>query len=164
MSAYSASLAIQNVMVRRTALYAQPVWFPEDMTIGEDLDLWFRLAIDNPVAFIMEILSCYRRHDSNITNNLQRFSEGSLNVHEKNLLRGANLLTKQEKKTYMSKLSADHFHYGYYLYQNMEMKSARREYMRSLRLHSTGKTLFALFKTFIPAKLIKSYKVLYQGK
>ncbi|GAB7026150.1 glycosyltransferase family 2 protein [Geotalea toluenoxydans] len=156
MSAHCPSLAIQNVMVRRSALEAQSTWFPEDMKIGEDLDLWFRLALNTPMACIMEPLSYYRRHDSNITNNLSGYFKGSLEVHEKNLKRSAKLLTKQEKDIYKSKISAQHFHYGYYLYRNMDMKSARQEYMSSLGLQPTRKALFALLKTFIPARVIKS--------
>ncbi|WP_243373871.1 glycosyltransferase [Geotalea sp. SG265] len=156
MSAHCTTLAIQNVMVRRSALHAQEIWFPEDMTIGEDIDLWFRLALVNPMGCILEPLSYYRRHDSNITNDLGGFFRGSLYVHEKNLARGGKLLTREEKKIYQGKIADQHFHYGYYLYRNMDMKSARLEYLRSLRLRPSGRAFFAFTKTFMPARLIRS--------
>jgi glycosyltransferase involved in cell wall biosynthesis len=160
MSAHCTTLAIQNVMVRRSTLHTQTTWFPEDMAIGEDIDLWFRLALTNSMAFIMEPLSYYRRHDSNITNDLESYFRGSLAVHEKNLARGRKLLTKRERSVYRDKISAQHFHYGYYLYRNMDMGTARREYHRAWSLSPSPRTLLAFLKTFVPTGMIRSCRLL----
>ncbi len=158
MSVYCTSVAIQNIMLRRSCLQSEPIWFSEELTIGEDIDLWFRLAIRNRLACLYEPLSYYRRHDDNMTNNMEGYFKGSLEVYETNLRRGYNLFTEDEKLDYKSKISGQHFHYGYYLYANLDMKSARREYLSALKLRSTSKTMLALLKTFIPAKIVKSCK------
>lgn len=160
MSVYCTSMAIQNVMLRRSCLEAQPVWFPENMTIGEDIDLWFRLALSNRMACLYEVLSCYRRHDNNITNDMNMYFQGSLEVYEKNLQRGDSLFTEQEKEAYKGKISGQHFHYGYYLFRKLDFSSARKEYLKALKLKSSRKTLTAYLKTFLPRVIVKSYQYL----
>ena len=39
MTTRMAAIATMTVMIRRTALFAEPVWFPEDWVAGEDLEI-----------------------------------------------------------------------------------------------------------------------------
>ncbi len=158
MSVYSASLAIPNVMVRRSCLDAQAVWFPEDTAIGEDVDLWFRLALSNRLACIFECLSYYRRHDNNITNHMEGYLKGSIQVHGRNLKRGLKLLTKTEIKEYEKKILTMHWHYGYLLYSKYETSLARHQFMNALKIKFSTKAFIALLKTMLPVSFIKLYK------
>ncbi|WP_271008695.1 glycosyltransferase family 2 protein [Paucibacter sp. B51] len=49
-----------SVAVRRDFLQAQAVCFPVGESMGEDLDLWFRLVEQQPVAYAEQILALYR--------------------------------------------------------------------------------------------------------
>jgi hypothetical protein len=145
-------------MVRRSCIYAQDIWFPEDMTIGEDIDLWFRLARTRRFAYLDETLSYYRQHETSITHDMGRYLKGSIAVHRKNLERGTGILTPFERKKYETKIRALHWHYGYLLFSNYEMSAARREFAQALRLEFTNKAMIALLKTLVPTTVIRYYK------
>ena len=51
-----------SVLVRRSRLQREKGPFAEDLAIGEDLDLWFRLVASGQVAYIDRVLSSYRLH------------------------------------------------------------------------------------------------------
>ncbi len=158
MSAYFASVLVSAVMIRRSCLLSLTVWFPENIVIGEDIDLWFRLALTNRFAYLDEPLSHYRQHDNSITRDMSIYLKGSIQVHLRNLERGRNLLTEQEKKKYQAKIRALHWHYGYLLYSNYQMSHARREYFSALKLAFSVKAFIALLKTMLPVSLVKICK------
>lgn len=158
MSAYYATILMSAVMMRKSCLATEEVWFPEDMAIGEDIDLWFRLALKNKYAYIDEPLSYYRQHDSSITHDMARYLEGSIHVHRKNLNRGMTLLTDMERDKYAAKIRALHWHYGYLLYSNFQMRSARQQYTSALKLQFSTKAFIALIKTMLPVSFIRLYK------
>jgi glycosyltransferase involved in cell wall biosynthesis len=58
----------QSVVIRRSALDAVGL-FDEAYRIGEDWDLWLRLAARYPVDFIPDVVAMRRQHGENITNN-----------------------------------------------------------------------------------------------
>jgi len=58
----------QSVLIRRRALDTVGL-FDESYRIGEDWDLWLRLAARYPVDFIPDVVAMRRQHAQNITNN-----------------------------------------------------------------------------------------------
>jgi glycosyltransferase involved in cell wall biosynthesis len=158
MSAYCATILMSAPLLKRACLDSQLVWFPEFMTIGEDIDLWFRLALVYGFAYLDESLSCYRRHDQSITKNLESYLKGSIEVHNRNYQRGCRLFTRKEKISYRSRISALHWHLAYFFYSKYEMVAARKEIINSLKLHVTLKALFTLIKSLLPMDIIKLCK------
>jgi len=158
MSACCATILMSAPMLKRACLDSQMVWFPEFMTIGEDIDLWFRLAMSYGFAYLDESLSCYRRHDKSITKNVESFLKGSIEVHNRNYQRGCHLFTKGEKIRYKSRISALHWHLAYYLYSKFEMTAARKEIINSLKLNFTFKALFTFVKSLLPLNIIRFCK------
>ncbi|WP_243373873.1 glycosyltransferase family A protein [Geotalea sp. SG265] len=157
-SAYFLTIHTSAVMATRSCLEAQSTWFPEDATIGEDADLWFRLALSNRTAYLDEVLSCYRQHSTSITSNMANYLKGSILVHRRNLERGEHVLTREEKKLYEKKIQGYHWHYGYLLYSNYEMKLARKEYLDALKLGFSPKTVVAIAKTMLPRSFVRCCK------
>ncbi|GAB7026149.1 glycosyltransferase family 2 protein [Geotalea toluenoxydans] len=162
-SAYFLTIHTSSIMVRRSCLDDQGTWFPEDVTIGEDADLWFRLVLSNRVAFLNEILSYYRQHSTSITSNMADYLQGSILVHRRNLKRGEHLFTPGEKQLYEEKIRGYHWHYGYLLYSNYEMERARREYMDALKLGYSTKAVVAVAKTMLPRSFVRFCKTCLKG-
>jgi hypothetical protein len=74
------------VLVRRSALRADR--FAEDLRLGEDWDLWLRLAARTQFGYLGEPLTDYRIHDSNTTRNLERVLNARLVAMDRALARG----------------------------------------------------------------------------
>lgn len=157
-SVYFLSIHTSAVMATRSCLDAQSTWFPEEVTIGEDADLWFRLALSNRVAYVDEVLSCYRQHSTSITSNMANYLEGSILIHRRNLERGQHVFTSEEKDRYETKIWSYHWHYGYLLYSNYRMNLARQEYINALRLKFRKKAFIALLKTMLPVTFVRFCK------
>lgn len=49
-----------SVVVRRTSFFQHNIFFPENESLGEDQDVWFRLAEKSPVAYSARPLVAYR--------------------------------------------------------------------------------------------------------
>jgi glycosyltransferase involved in cell wall biosynthesis len=56
-----------SILIHRIILTQGHFLFPEDLIIGEDVDLWFRLVGLGGVAYIDRPLSFYRQHASSVT-------------------------------------------------------------------------------------------------
>jgi glycosyltransferase involved in cell wall biosynthesis len=80
------TITTSTVLVRRAVLGADR--FPEDLRLGEDWDLWLRLAARTAFGYLAEPLTDYRLHDSNTTRNLQRGLHARLTVIDRALARG----------------------------------------------------------------------------
>jgi len=55
-----------SIVVKKEVLLAEPEWFREDLRIGEDGELWLRLAKKRLFAFINEPLSYYRQRAGSV--------------------------------------------------------------------------------------------------
>jgi glycosyltransferase involved in cell wall biosynthesis len=66
-----------TMLVRRADIDACG-WFSSNFPTAEDVDMTYRLARRGPVLFCADVLFRYRRHGSNMTNNLRASSLASL--------------------------------------------------------------------------------------
>ena len=158
MSTTITGIHTSSIMIRKERLDLENTWFPEDMLIGEDIDLWFRLVKGSRVGYIDEPLSCYRLHNYNITKNIEALLVGSIFAHTKNFYRAFNVLTKQEKSNYRNRISCQYFYLGYHHFKNGKPGMARDSYLHAMKWFFVAKHLISYFKTFFPDKIIILYR------
>ena len=147
MSSACTSLSTLTVMVRKSRLLREEVWFPEEMSIGEDIDLWFRLVKGSQILFIDEPLACYRKHSTSITGDDENFYLGSVTAHAANHARALTVLTAAERKKLEVRIANDLFHLGYLYKQAGKYPESRRAYLASLAWKFSAKTGCALAKS-----------------
>jgi glycosyltransferase involved in cell wall biosynthesis len=137
------------VMVKREILKNEPVLFPEDMVIGEDVDLWYRIFMKYRAAFIDHVYSCYRQHSGSITRDKALLIRGGIAVREKNLDRGSQILTNNEMRRIRRKLAREYRKLGYLYYKNHNRKEARQCYRKSMLYSPRPRYLLSYIKAFI---------------
>lgn len=146
------------VMIRRSAVDAQELYFSEDLIIGEDDDLWFRVAKGRKVAFIDEELSYYRQHEASITRQYEQALLGSIATHTRNLERAQHDLSSKQAKCYRSRIARQYRYLGYFNFREGKVAEARSAYGQSLGLDFHWPVLVGLAKTFFPRWLVNAYR------
>jgi glycosyltransferase involved in cell wall biosynthesis len=158
MSSELTAINTQTVMIRRTVLEAEPYCFNEDILIGEDADLFFRLASRCRVAFIDEVLAYYRQHAGSLSQRRRDRLQSEIGVYTQNLKRARHLLSRHELARCRQQVAVRYQDLGYLDYGTWNMSSARRAYLRAIQLEPRlSKRLVltaALLKTWAPARMI----------
>lgn len=143
------TLSTLNIMIKRQRLMEEKVWFPEYLLIGEDIDLWFRLAKSGQVAFIDKSLSYYRvRSDSISHQSQEKFLLGSLAAHGANYKRGKALFSPKEKKRLRSRLASQSFSLGYLYSKSFKANAARHAFVQALMYEVRWIIILAYVKTW----------------
>ncbi|GAA4205077.1 alpha-1,3-rhamnosyltransferase [Pedobacter jeongneungensis] len=115
------TLLFDNKIIASTTMFKRDIWekvggFNEDSYI-EDWDLWLKMAENYKIGFINENLGFYRRHGSNMSNNLLRMENAKTNIVKQwsakdqyplaiklHILSKANILAPKFKKETMTLL------------------------------------------------------------
>lgn len=158
MSTTITGIHTSSVMIRKERLDREDIWFPEDLLIGEDIDLWFRLVKGNRVAYIDEVLSYYRQHEHSITKNVEAALMGSILAHTRNYNRVLNLLSTKEKEAYRVRISNQYFYLGYHYFRKGRIINARHTYICSMDWNFNVKCAMAYLKTFVPVRAVAVYR------
>lgn len=88
-----------NTLIRREC-FEKVGFFEEDLWIGEDWNLWLRIAKQYEVKFVEEPLIKYRIHGNNLHKDLKKIEDNM----RKNILRNINrykLITRRKAYSYM---------------------------------------------------------------
>jgi glycosyltransferase involved in cell wall biosynthesis len=159
MSAELTGVNTQTVMIRRSVLEAEPYWFNEEILVGEDADLFFRLASRHRVAFVDEVLAYYRQRPDSLTQQRRERLQSEIRVYTDNLERAKPVLSHDELVRARRKVSVRYEDLGYLHYAAWEMSAARRAYLKAIRLepqfHRRLGMGAALIKTWAPARVIE---------
>ena len=70
-----------TITFRKELLLNEPYAFNENMTIGEDLDFWFRLINQQVSFYIPQVLADYNVHPDSITKNPEALLLGKAETH-----------------------------------------------------------------------------------
>ncbi len=148
-SAEIAGPSTSGVMLRRSALARFTEWFAEDLSIGEDLDLWFRIIENGRVAFIDEPLNAYRQHPTSLMRSGTRATIGTAKAHARNYSRARAKLSRQLRRRYRARIASLFFDLGYGLWKEGNTPHARVAYYQSMRWHPDIRTSIAWLKTLL---------------
>lgn len=149
MSTTITSITTQTVMVRREALARFEAPFDESLVIGQDIDLWFRLALDGPVLFLDRSLAYYRRHEGNRTGNAEKALIGFIQAHSRNLARAGAVLDSGALRTMRRRICENRFILGYHYVRHRRFAEARQNYLASLPGVDRRKVVTAYLKSWI---------------
>mgnify|MGYP000923891414 CR=1 FL=1 len=73
-SSLKAPLVCASGVIVSRAVLDKVGWFPEGVRLGEDFDLWIRIALEYPVAFQEDPLVIYHKDASNRAMNRERYA------------------------------------------------------------------------------------------
>lgn len=151
-----------TVTLRRDVL-KEAGYFDEALPIGEDYDLWLRIARLYPVYFIDRPLVTRRRIGSNITEDKQVYIESCIRLREKLLA-----IHKEEpvrRRIIGGQLKRDRYNLGYTLFDAMNLKESRKAFSRTLfDPDYFFKAVFYIIISFLPVSAIRSLRKIRAGK
>lgn len=156
MSTRFTCLCTPNVLIRRRVLQQESVWFPEGLVIGEDLDLWFRLARRAQIGYVNRALAYYRHHRAGITKNPEHNLRGAIAAHSVNLERGMDMFNAEDVKILRRMLARQHFSLAYLRFLALDRREARGLYRQARHYDPTVFSRAAYLKTFLPKTVVKT--------
>ncbi|MDD5217909.1 MAG: glycosyltransferase [Candidatus Omnitrophica bacterium] len=123
-----------SVLVRKVVL-DEFGGFRAGLKTCEDYDLWLRIAHKYPFAFYPEIVSRYRRHDSNITHNIYQIYSDENRVRQHLLLITRNKTERKMIRESIKRSSTRFFGIASQLAESKNYKEALRFYESALLLN-----------------------------
>jgi glycosyltransferase involved in cell wall biosynthesis len=142
-----------TVAFRRTLLGSEPFAFDESMTVGEDVDLWLRLARRGRVAYVDEVLSYYRQRKDSLTHDPEKYARGAIASRVKNLSRARQDLSPADIRGCRSAIAALYFDLGYHCRSKGRLRDAVKAYCQSFRYKASLKPAVALAKATVATGL-----------
>jgi glycosyltransferase involved in cell wall biosynthesis len=152
-SAEVAGPITSNVMLRRSALLAESEWFPVQLRVGEDMDLWFRIMQKHMVAFVDRPLSAYRQHGASLMNQVELMLTGSLDCHERNFVRAESSLSFDQCRRYRERIASFHSSIGYQAWLSGDGAMSRSAYLRAWRWNRSSLHLLGWLKSCAPKQI-----------
>lgn len=155
MSTQITSVNTQTIMIRRSLLLQEIMPFREDWRVGEDIDLWFRLARRARLGYVYESLAYYRQRPGSLMRDDEHALVGFIRAHGANLERGRDVFSAAEIDTIKSRLAQQHVHLGYLYFRQGRMAEARASYRRARELSPEHYSRTAMWKTWMPYPLVR---------
>lgn len=136
-----------TIAIERQLLLSQQ-GFNENLTIGEDLDLWFRLVKGNALGYIDLPLSHYRINPNSITKHNEKLLLGTYRTHLLNLERSKSVLAAEELQSYQRKVSDMAEHLAYFYLTQGEAQKAREYYRKAISHQVSIRALWNWLKSY----------------
>lgn len=153
MCVVAAGLHTNTVMMTRRAVDGFRLRFPEDVSIGEDTELWFALGGQCRLAYVDAVMSAYRQHGSSITRNQERMNVDLITVHSRNFVASGAKLSAAGRIAYRNRICDQYLAHGYFLSKMGRDSEARRAYLQSLKWRLRSGALIGIAKSCVPQKI-----------
>ncbi|MCI0565271.1 MAG: hypothetical protein MN733_42945, partial [Nitrososphaera sp.] len=155
-----------SVVVRRKVL-EQAGMFDEMLeVIGEDYDLWLRIARSHPVVSIDRVLCKYRLRDDGLSGGQEvrslRWVEAHTAVREKHLR--CNWIPSQYRSLLNDVLSRNYWELGWDLFSQKRFREARTFFLKGLRYRPLHlKNWMYWCSSFLPPPIIEAVRYVKHG-
>jgi len=147
-----------TVLVERVSLAAAG-GFNTNIRFGEDLELWAKIAADNPISCLPQVMMCRRQHGNNATQNTELMLEGLVEVMISLRQWGAEKLLQQNVNP--DQLVANAMcDLAYWHFSQCDYKQARKVFTSSFREYLGKRALFYAGVCLLPNTLIDHLKKL----
>jgi glycosyltransferase involved in cell wall biosynthesis len=150
-----AALHTQSVMIASDRLPKETLCFDTRFLIGEDTDLWIRLAMAGKIGYLDRVLSSYRQHASSLTSNPEVKSRETVRMHGHNYARIRERLSRESARRYRRKIAGLASDLGYLRYRNDDPAGARDAYAQSLEWRWSGKSALGYVKASLRATALR---------
>ena len=153
-----------TLLVRRPCLLNAGL-FDETFRVGEDFELFFRLALQYRFAIELSPLAVRRIHDENISRDRHRWVTDAIRIREK--IESYLLDPEQERMRAMLRQDKAHCYreLGSLSLQRDEVRHARESWATSLRLRISPIVCAYWLSTFLPASWVQALRKLrYQER
>jgi len=148
-----------TVMIRRS-LVDKVGCFRTDVSVGEDIDYWMRIAARYKVGYIDEPLAIYNHHAGALTKNVERYYSDAIKMYSTYL--DSEIF---DRKIVYKKMSSLYFSLGYHYIWNNNQDKARKALIRSLRYDFNNlASIKCLLMSFIPLRLLSALKNVFRQK
>jgi glycosyltransferase involved in cell wall biosynthesis len=144
------AMLVKNRVQTSTVLLPRPILeemggFNEDLPAWEDIDLWVRVALRYPFAYVPDLLACYRM-GSGLSTQLRLMAQGRLATVE--TVR-QHLVSQNRLRRLSDRALADaHTQMGIACYLDGSMGEARLWFRRAWRIDHTAMTRERSFETY----------------
>lgn len=138
-----------SVMIRRGLLVAEADMFVTTQRVGEDIDLWFRLAARADVGLVDQVLSFYRQHSQSVMRDIEASSAGFIFAHSRNFERARARLTPTQTTRCRQRLATELRNLAYHQELRGQTRQALATYRRSLSYVFAMRTLLAAAKAVL---------------
>ncbi len=150
MSLNYCGISTDSIMIRRNLVLQHGLFFLEDVSCGEDIDVWFRLVADHDVLYLNEILGDYRQHDESITKNKILFFSDAAQVHIRNLKRFGSRFDTADSIAYREKIAGHFTTLAYLWLEKGRSKEARKAYRDAFHYGKLCEPIIGYCKSFFP--------------
>lgn len=158
MSTQITTMSTQTVMLRRALLAHEPTAFREDWPVGEDIDLWFRIARRATLGYLDEALAYYRQRAQSLMTDEERALLGFIRAHSTNLQRGSDVFSAAEARIINQRLARQYFNLGYHYFKQGRKREARKAYSTARDYDESAYSRSAYLKTYVPAPLVRAWQ------
>jgi len=145
-------------MIARHRLPPDTIRFDTQFAICDDTDLWVRLGLQGKMGYLDKVLCSYRKHDSNLTLDSEKFLVDAIRYHKHNLLRIEHRLSSGQVAQLRQRIAGSLADLGYVRYLGYRLKEARVAYRESMTWAFGGKVILGYLKAFIPAPVLRLAK------
>lgn len=150
-------VATPTVMVRK-AILESVGGFDEELHIGEDDNLWMRIALDAGVSHIPEVLVRVRVRAGSVSRDGATFFREVSNHIELLPRRYPRLYDRLGEEAIRSKRGTIHRAAGYHFFERGDLAEARRHFLSSIRLEPTMLSARLFVLSILPGPVLQVLK------
>jgi len=160
---FNSDIIFTSSVMLRSSILRDIGFFSEDIKLGEDYDLWLRIAIKYKIGFIFEAVSIRRTHEENISKCRDENYDWDLVVLN-NFHKRSGTVPKLIKKRYCNRICSYLYNTGTYFLDKNMFDKARRRFISAIILKpwSTKAFIYYIF-SLLPMTFIKNIRRLRNG-